>query len=99
MSARCRVLVIRLHIQDVTGLDDHAPASPDSTGTHKGGVLSERELLSRTGEVGDTGDDEAPLANCVSRVMRKGWIYGQQINGRDIERWVSWSGDLETSTR
>lgn len=89
MSARHRVLVIGLHIQDVTGLDDHAPASPDSTGTHKGGILSERELLGGTGEIGDTGDDEAPLANCVSRGMRKGWIYGLQINGRDIESWVS----------
>lgn len=59
-------LGVRLHIQNVAGLDDHAPASPNSTGTHQGGILGERELLGGTGEIGDTGDDEAPLANCLS---------------------------------
>jgi hypothetical protein len=56
-----RVLAVGVHIQDITGFDNHAPASPDGTSTHKGGVLGERELLGGTGEVGDTGDDEAPL--------------------------------------
>jgi hypothetical protein len=53
---------IRLDIQDVTGLDDQAPASPDGTSTHQSSVLGEGELLGGTGEVGDTGDDQAPLS-------------------------------------
>lgn len=49
------------NIQDVTGLDDQAPAGPDSTGSHQGTVLGEGQLLSWAVEVGDTGDDESPL--------------------------------------
>lgn len=51
----------RENLQDVTGLDDHAPAGPDGSGAHQGGVLGEGELLRRTGEIGHTGDNEAPL--------------------------------------
>jgi hypothetical protein len=64
----CRVSIgaggsgIRLDIQDVTGLDDQAPASPDGTSTHQSSVLGEGELLGGTGEVGDTSDDQAPLS-------------------------------------
>lgn len=61
------LFVLEFHVQNVAGLDNHAPASPDGTGTHEGGVLGEGELLSGTGEIGDTGDDEAPLQNCVSQ--------------------------------
>lgn len=52
---------IGFHIQDVTGLDDHTPASPDGTSAHQSSVLGERELLGGTSEVGDTRDDQAPL--------------------------------------
>lgn len=52
---------IGFHIQDVTGLDDQTPASPDGTSTHQSSVLGEGELLGGTGEVGDTGDDKTPL--------------------------------------
>lgn len=52
---------IRFHIQDVTGLDYQAPASPDGTSTHQSSVLGEGELLGGTSEVGDTGDDKTPL--------------------------------------
>ena len=48
-------------VQNVTGLDDQAPASPDGTSAHKSSVLSEGELLGGTVEVGDTGDDKRPL--------------------------------------
>lgn len=48
-------------IQDVTGLDNQAPAGPDSTGAHQGDVLGEGQLLGRAIEVGDTGDDQSPL--------------------------------------
>lgn len=73
---------IRLNIQDVTGLDDQAPASPDGTSTHQSSVLSEGELLGGTGKVGDTGEDQAPLsygnmlARALSRYMEKPSIYG-----------------------
>lgn len=52
---------IGFHVQDVTGLDDQAPTSPDGTSTHQSSVLGEGELLGGTGEVGDTGDDKTPL--------------------------------------
>jgi hypothetical protein len=52
---------IGFHVQNVTGLDDHAPASPDGTSTHQSSVLGEGELLGGTSEVGDTGDDQTPL--------------------------------------
>lgn len=48
-------------VQDVSGLDDQAPASPDGSGGHQGGVLGEGEFLGRAVEVGDTGDDQSPL--------------------------------------
>ncbi len=51
----------RDNIQVVLGLDDQAPTGPDCTGCHEGAVLLERELLSRSEEVGDTSKDEAPL--------------------------------------
>ena len=53
---------VGLHIQDVTGLNDHAPAGPDGTSAHQSSVLGEGELVGGTGEVGDTGDDQAPLS-------------------------------------
>lgn len=49
------------NIQDVTGLDNQTPASPDRTGGHQCAVLGQRELLSWAVEVGNTGDDESPL--------------------------------------
>ena len=48
-------------VQDVTGLDDQAPAGPDGSGSHQGGILREGQLLSWAVEVGDTGDDKSPL--------------------------------------
>jgi hypothetical protein len=63
-------LAVGVHIQNVAGLDDHTPASPDGTGTHEGGILGEGELLSGTGEVGDTGDDEAPLSKMLVTVVK-----------------------------
>lgn len=60
-------------VQNVTGLDDQAPASPDGTSAHKSSVLSEGELLGGTVEVGDTGDDKRPLlesAFCCIQVRR-----------------------------
>ena len=68
---------IRLDIQDVTGLDDQAPASPDGTSTHQSSVLGEGELLGGTGEVGDTGDDEAPLFEMSATVIDK---HSQNVN-------------------
>lgn len=50
-----------LNIQDVTGLDDHAPAGPNSTSCSQSCVLGEGELLGRTVEVRDTSDDQTPL--------------------------------------
>lgn len=47
--------------EQVTGLDDEAPASPDQTGGGQGGVLGEGEVLCGTSEVGGTGEDETPL--------------------------------------
>jgi hypothetical protein len=69
--------VVGIHIQNVAGLDNHAPASPDGTGTHEGGILGEGELLSGTGEVGDTGDDEAPLFEMSATVIDK---HSQNVN-------------------
>lgn len=53
--------VVRVGLQHVAGLDDHAPASPDGTGGHKSTVLCQGKFLSRTTEVGDTSDDQTPL--------------------------------------
>lgn len=55
-------------VQDVTGLDNQTPASPDGTGGHQGTVLGQRQLLSWTVEVGDTGDDKSPLFGEISHV-------------------------------
>lgn len=56
-------------VQDVTGLDNQAPAGPDSTGSHQGTVLGKGELLSRAVEVGDTGDDQSPLHKQITSVI------------------------------
>lgn len=61
------------NLQDVTGLDDQAPAGPDGTSAHQSSVLGERELLGGTVEVGDTGDDKGPLlesAFCYNSLSR-----------------------------
>jgi hypothetical protein len=47
--------------EQVSGLDDEAPSSPDQSRAHEGGVLREGELIGGTGEVGGTGKDETPL--------------------------------------
>ena len=56
-------------VQDVTGLDNQAPAGPDSTGSHQGTVLGKGELLSRAVEVRDTGDDQSPLHKEITSVI------------------------------
>lgn len=50
-----------MSVQVVLGLDDEAPSSPNDTGAGQSEVLSERELLGGTSEVGDTGKDKSPL--------------------------------------
>jgi hypothetical protein len=47
--------------EQVAGLDDEAPASPDQAGGGQSGVLREREVLCGTGEIGGAGEDETPL--------------------------------------
>lgn len=59
-------------VQDVTGLNDHAPAGPNSASGHQSSVLGKRQLLGGTVEVRDTGDDQSPLFNMfVSSVSSK----------------------------
>lgn len=61
------VLGVEENEQNVLGLDDQAPASPDCTGGSKGSVLGEREGLCWACEVGNTSKDEGPLVrvSCV----------------------------------
>jgi hypothetical protein len=49
------------NVHDVSGFDYQAPARPDQTCGCQGGVLCEGELFGGAVEVGDTGEDEAPL--------------------------------------
>lgn len=48
-------------LQIITRFDDHAPASPDESGSREGSVLGQREFLYGALKVGDTRDDETPL--------------------------------------
>jgi hypothetical protein len=50
-----------ISVQVVLRLNDEAPPGPDNTGASQSEVLSERELLGGTSEVGDTGKDKSPL--------------------------------------
>lgn len=52
---------VRMHLQQITRLDDEAPSGPDGARGHQSDVLSQRELLCGTLEVGDTGENERPL--------------------------------------
>lgn len=77
-------LSVGLHIQDVTGLDNHAPASPNGTSAHQSSVLGERELLGGTSEIGDTSNDQAPLmeGKYISYDARNN--HGQHLESRTI---------------
>lgn len=48
-------------VQDVTRFDNQAPASPDCACGCERCVLGQGELLGGPVEVGDSGDDKAPL--------------------------------------
>lgn len=48
-------------VQKVSGLDDEAPAGPDQTGSHEGGILTQGERFGGTGKVCGTSKDETPL--------------------------------------
>lgn len=50
------------NLQHVLGLNDKAPARPDQTGAHEREVLRKGQLLSRTGEIGNTRQDKSPLS-------------------------------------
>jgi hypothetical protein len=57
--------------EQVAGLDDEAPASPDQAGGSQSGVLREGEVLCGTGEIGGAGEDETPLRG-REKVLVKG---------------------------
>lgn len=74
------------NIQDVTGLDNQAPAGPDSTSSHQSTVLGKRQLLSRAVEVGDTGDDQSPLHTEVTSVIDLAETFPFQIKYPYVRR-------------
>lgn len=45
----------------VLGFDDKTPPCPNQTGGCQGGVLCERQLLGRTGKVGDARENQRPF--------------------------------------
>lgn len=47
--------------EQVARLDDEAPAGPDQASRGQGGVLRQREVFGRTGEVGGAGENKSPL--------------------------------------
>ena len=48
-------------IQVVLRLNHKAPPCPDSARSHERRVLLQRDSLSGTGKIGQSGDDEAPF--------------------------------------
>lgn len=64
-------------VQHILGADYEAPAGPDETGAGEGEVLGEGELLSGTGKVRDTGEDESPL--CSSQ-----YVHSLQVSCRSV---------------
>ena len=47
--------------QDISRLDDQAPARPDHASGCESDILGEGQLLGRTVEVGDAGNNDAPF--------------------------------------